>query len=148
MNGFTYFANPLSCAIGHAVLQEMVDRDLVANAAQRGAQLQARLWEMATSNRVIGDVRGRGLLLAVEVVADQETKKQLPLDVQAPSLFQKIALDMGLATYCRRTSGGAYGDWLMITPPLIVTQAQVDEIATGLEQALREFERTITKMGH
>ena len=148
MNGFTYFANPLSCAIGHAVLHEMVDQDLVANAAKRGAELKARLLEMAKSNRVIGDVRGLGLLLAVELVVDQDTKQQIPLELQAPALFQKIAMDMGLATYCRRTSGGAYGDWLMITPPLIVTQAQVDEITAGLEVALAAFERTITEAGH
>jgi adenosylmethionine-8-amino-7-oxononanoate aminotransferase len=148
MNGFTYFANPLSCAIGFAVLREMVDQDLISNAAKRGAQLKARLSDMAKSNRVVGDVRGLGLLLAVELVADQDTKQQIPLDLQAPALFQKIAMDMGLATYCRRTSGGVYGDWLMITPPLIVTKEQVDEIASGLENALATFERTIAEAGH
>ena len=148
MNGFTYFANPLSCAIGHAVLLEMVDQDLITNAAKRGAQMKSRLEEMAKTNRVIGDVRGRGLLLAVELVRDQETKQQIPLEMQAPALFQKIAMDMGLATYCRRTSGGAYGDFLMITPPLIVTEEQVDEIATGLEAALAKFERAIAEAGH
>lgn len=148
MNGFTYFANPLSCAIGHAVLQEMLDLDLITNAALRGAQMKARLTEMAKTNRVIGDVRGRGLLLAVELVRDPESKQQIPLYMQAPALFQKIAMEMGLATYCRRTSGGAYGDWLMITPPLIVTEEQVEEIASGLEIALATFERTIAEAGH
>ena len=148
MNAFTYFANPLSCAIGHAVLLEMVEQDLVANAAKRGAQLKSRLLDIAKTNRVVGDVRGLGLLLAVELVTDQETKQQIPLDLQAPALFQKIAMDMGLATYCRRTSGGAYGDWLMISPPLIVTEEQVDEITTGLEAALAEFERKIAEAGH
>ncbi len=148
MNGFTYFANPLSCAIGHAVLQEMVDHNLVANAKDRGEQMYVRLSEMAPSNRIIGDVRGRGLLLAVELVSDRETKRQLPLEVNAPALFQKIAMDMGLATYCRRTSGGAYGDWLMISPPLIVTEEQVDEIAGGLGTALEKFEQVIAQAGH
>ena len=148
MNGFTYFANPLSCAVGYAVLQEMVDRDLSANAAKRGIQMRSQLEEMAKTNRVIGDVRGLGLLLAVELVRDQDTKHQIPMEMQAPALFQKIAMEMGLATYCRRTSGGAYGDWLMITPPLIVTEEQVDEIASGLKTALTTFEHTITKAGH
>jgi adenosylmethionine-8-amino-7-oxononanoate aminotransferase len=148
MNGFTYFANPLSCAIGHAVLREMVDQDLVTNAGVRGAQMKTRLGEIAKSNRIIGDVRGRGLLLAVELVSDRDSKQQIPLDLNAPVLFQKIAMEMGLATYCRRTSGGAYGDWLMITPPLIVTKDQVDEIATGLEAALTTFESMIAKAGY
>ena len=147
MNGFTYFANPLSCAIGHAVLQEMVDRDLIANAAVRGAELAERLRAMAATNRVVGDVRGLGLLLAVELVADQDSKRQIPMEFNAPAVFQKIAMGMGLAVYCRRTSRGAYGDWLMITPPLIVTSEQVDEIASGLEAALREFETTLATAG-
>jgi len=148
MNGFTYFANPLSCAIGHAVLKEMVDQDLVSNAGIRGHELAIRFKEMAKSNRVIGDVRGLGLLLAIELVTDQERKQQIPLEVNAPALFQKIAMEMGLAVYCRRTSRGAYGDWLMISPPLIVTSAQVDEIATGLEKALVKFERVLAEAGH
>jgi len=148
MNAFTYFANPLSCAIGHAVLQEMVNYSLVLNAEKRGAQLKSRLLDMAKSNRIIGDVRGLGLLLAVELVTNQDSKTQIPLDLQAPALFQKIAMDMGLATYCRRTSGGAYGDWLMISPPLITNEEQVDEIANGLEAALAEFECKISEAGH
>ena len=148
MNAFTYFANPLSCAIGHAVLQEMVNDSLVGNAEKRGAQLKSRLLDMAKSNRIIGDVRGLGLLLAVELVTNQDSKTQIPLDLQAPALFQKIAMDMGLATYCRRTSGGAYGDWLMISPPLITNEEQVDEIANGLEAALAEFECKISEAGH
>lgn len=147
MNGFTYFANPLSCAVGHAVLREMVDHDLIANAAVRGEELADCLRAMAATNRVVGDVRGRGLLLAVELVADQSSKRQIPLDLQAPAMFQKIAMQMGLAVYCRRTSKGAYGDWLMITPPLIVTADQVDEIATGLAQALARFEQELTAAG-
>ena len=123
----------------------MVDHDLVANAAHRGAQLKSRLEEICRGNRIVGDVRGLGLLLAVEVVRDKDTREQLPLELQAPALFQRIAMSRGLATYCRRTSGGAYGDWLMITPPLIVTEAQVEEIATGLDAALAEFEDTIAK---
>lgn len=148
MNGFTYFANPLSCAVGHAVLCEMHEQGLIENARDRGAQMHSRLSDIARTNRVVGDVRGRGLLLAVELVKDQDSKAQLPLELQAPALFQKIAMERGLATYCRRTSGGAYGDWLMISPPLIVSSQQVDEIADGLGEALEVFERTIAEAGH
>jgi adenosylmethionine-8-amino-7-oxononanoate aminotransferase len=147
MNGFTYFANPLSCAVGHAVLREMVDNDLVANAAARGTELAERLRAMSDSNRVIGDVRGRGLLLAIELVSDQASKKQIPLALNAPLMFQKIAMEMGLAVYTRRTSYGAYGDFLMITPPLIVTADQIDEIATGLQKALARFEVELKAAG-
>lgn len=147
MNGFTYFANPLSCAIGYAVLTEMTQRDLVGNAAARGAALAQRLNALKGRNRVVGDVRGRGLLLAVELVADPETKTRIPLGMNAPAMFQRIAMDEGLAVYCRRTSRGAYGDWLMITPPLIVTSDQIEEIATLLTRALTRFEAELSAAG-
>ncbi len=147
MNGFTYFANPLSCAIGHAVLQEVVQQGLIANAAARGAELKARLEEIGQRSAIVGDVRGKGLLLAVELTADKANKKPIPLALQAPARFQAIAMELGLAVYCRRTSQGAYGDWLMISPPLIVTAEQVDEIARGLEQALAVYERELQGQG-
>lgn len=140
MNGFTYFSNPLSCAVGHAVLTEVVERDLVANARARGTELVASLEALKGQSRILGDVRGSGLLLAMELVADQESKARLPLELNAPVLFQKLARANGLAVYCRRTSYGDFGDWLMIAPPLIVTSDQVEEIADGLATTLRDFE--------
>jgi adenosylmethionine-8-amino-7-oxononanoate aminotransferase len=147
VNGFTYFANPLSCAVGHAVLTEMVEQGLIENAAVRGRQLRARLDEIAGRSAIVGDVRGLGLLMAVELVADKAGKVQIPLELQAPSRFQAIAAEFGLAVYGRRTSGGAYGDWLMVSPPLIVTEAEVDEIADRLEQALAAHERELRDQG-
>jgi adenosylmethionine-8-amino-7-oxononanoate aminotransferase len=147
MNGFTYFANPLSCAVGHAVLREVVEQGLVAKAAARGAELKAALDAIAGRSAIVGDVRGKGLLLAMELVADKAGKAPIPLALQAPARFQAIAMEQGLAVYCRRTSQGAYGDWLMISPPLIVTSAEVAEIAAGLERALAIYERELRGQG-
>ncbi|MEX0759416.1 MAG: aminotransferase class III-fold pyridoxal phosphate-dependent enzyme, partial [Tistlia sp.] len=115
MHGFTYYSNPLSCAIGHAVLSELVERDLMANAAARGTQLLEALQGVAERSALIGDIRGRGLLLAVELVGDKASKRQLPLELNAPTRFQQIAMDQGLAVYSRRTSNGQYGDWFMVS---------------------------------
>lgn len=147
VNGFTYFANPLSCAVGLAVLRETVDHGLIDNAARMGAALKARLHDIAARSRIVGDVRGKGLLLAMELVADKATQAQIPLALNAPAMFQAVAADLGLSVYARRTSGGAYGDWLMIAPPLIVTEAQVDEIAEGLDAALAEMDRRLQAQG-
>lgn len=146
-NGFTYFTNPLSCAIGHAVLKEVVDKGLIEQAAVRGEQLRARLEAIAERSAIVGDVRGKGLLQAVELVADKASKTSIPLELMAPVRFQAIALELGLAVYCRRTSGGAYGDWLMISPPLIVTEAELGEIAEGLEKALGIYEQELRSQG-
>jgi len=80
-------------------------------------------------------------------VADQDSKRPIPPELNAPAMVQRIALQEGLALYARRTSRGAYGDWLMITPPLIVTEAQVDEIAEGLARVLARFDAALHAEG-
>jgi adenosylmethionine-8-amino-7-oxononanoate aminotransferase len=143
LHGHTYFTNPLSCAIAHAVVREMLDRDLLGNAARMGRRLRERLEALAARSRVIGDVRGRGLLMAIELVADKTSKRMLPRELVAPARLCALALDEGLALSARRTSQGKFGDWVMITPPLIVDAAQVDELVGLLERALAAFERTL-----
>jgi 4-aminobutyrate aminotransferase-like enzyme len=112
-----------------------------------GARLRERLLAIAERSRVVGDVRGRGLLMAIELVADKATRRPLPLGLVAPARVCALALEQGLALYARRTSGGAYGDWVMVTPPLIIDEAGVDELAEGLEAAVAVFERELHKDG-
>lgn len=147
MHGFTYFANPLSCAVGDAVLAELVERDLMGNAARMGARLRSRLEAMMARCPIVGDVRGRGLLLAVELVADQASRRMIPLPLMAPYRVQALGMEHGLALYCRRTGGGAYGDWLMVTPPLIVDEAEVDELAERLEATLAAYAAELAAAG-
>ena len=143
LNGFTYFANPLSCAVGYAVLQEMLDCDLITNAAERGVELKHALEELKNYSNYVGDIRGKGLLLALELVADQETKSPFSSDLNVVVLFQKLALKNGLLIYGRRTNYGKFGDWLMITPPLIITTKQIVELKNNLVRTLKDFERCV-----
>ncbi len=147
MNGFTYFANPLSCAIGAAVLDELIERDLIGNAARMGARLRAALLAIARTSPIVGDVRGKGLLLAIELVADKEDKRMIPLERMAPYRMQALGLEHGLALYCRRTGGGAFGDWIMISPPLIVTEAETDELARRLAATLDAYATELRRDG-
>ena len=151
MAGFTYSANPLSCAVGVAVLDELTGvhtgRDLIANAAEMGTRMRARLGQIADQSRIVGDVRGLGLLLAIELVADKATQRMIPLPLLAPYRLQAVAMRHGLALYCRRTGGGAYGDWVMVSPPLTVTPGEVDMIADRLGDTLREYEAELEKDG-
>jgi adenosylmethionine-8-amino-7-oxononanoate aminotransferase len=143
LHGHTYFTNPLSCAVAHAVVSEMLDRDLIGNAARMGRRLRANLEDLAGRSRVIGDVRGLGLLMAVELVADKESRQMLPSPLVAPARLGALALEEGLALYSRRTSRGKFGDWVMITPPLIITEAQVDELTALLGRAIARLEREL-----
>lgn len=140
MHTFTYFANPLSCAVGLAVLDELVGRDLIGNAERAGAVLRTGLEKLVQECAILGDVRGRGLLLAVELAADKESKRPLPPAFNAVDRFQEIALAHGLAIYARRTAGGRWGEWFMVSPPLIATGEDVAELLRRLGSAIVAFE--------
>jgi len=96
----------------------------------------------------IGDVRGKGLLLAFELVAERETMTPLPKELNAHSRLVDIAYDRGLIIYSRRTRGGLEGDHFLVCPPLIVTEAQIDEIVGVLDGALGQFAREIAPALH
>lgn len=143
LHGHTYAGNPLACAVGNAVLEETERMDLMSNAHQMGMLLRQRLHEIASRSTVIGDVRGMGLLNAIEIVKDKDTKEVFPGDIAASYRLVNIAREKGLISYSRRAAGGIYGEWLMVAPPLIITSEQVDECAGLLEDTLATFEREI-----
>lgn len=132
----TYNANPVSCAGGLAVIDETLERDLIGNAARTGLYLKQRLEELKASSPIIGDVRGLGMLCAIELVADKETKRRVPPEFYVSDRLRRIGLENGLILYARRQSLGKYGEWSMITPPLITTPAEVDEIVERLRKSL------------
>lgn len=135
----TYNANPISCAVGNAILDIMEADGLMANAAAMGARLRSGLEALAADCPLIGDVRGLGLLMAVEMVGDQGRRTPLPAAARAPDRVRIIGLRHGLIIYSRRTSGGRYGDWFMVAPPLCVTEAEVEDMLARLGATLREF---------
>ena len=121
----------------------MLDYNLIANAAKRGAELKNALEELKKYSKYVGDIRGKGLLLALELVADKETKSYFDFELNAVALFQTLALKNGLMIYALRTNYGEFGDWLMMTPPLIITSEQVTELKNGLSKNLKDFERCL-----
>lgn len=137
---YSYNANPISCAVGIAVLDEFARLDLCANAERRGAEMRAGLEALKDSCPLVGDVRGLGLLLAVEIVADQETKAALPLAFQALTRLRHHGLDEGIMLYARETAGGRFGQWFMMAPPLVVSGAEVGII---LERSTRALDRLV-----
>lgn len=139
LHGFTYAGNPLACSAGLAVLEEMEDQGLIENAAKMGEVLMARLRGLMDRYPFIGDVRGKGLLTAFEFVSDRETMEPLPPSLEAHARLVELAYERGLIIYSRRTRGGTAGDHFLLAPPLIITEAQIDEMMTILCQALDAF---------
>lgn len=139
VHGFTYAGNPLACAAGLAVINEIERGDMVSNAAAMGDMLKTRLSALMQRYPFIGDVRGKGLLLAFELVSNKSTMIPLPKGLNAHSRLVDIAYDNGLIIYSRRTRGGYDGDHFLVCPPMIITPEGIDEIMTGLTAALDTF---------
>ncbi|WP_439521271.1 aminotransferase family protein [Marivita sp.] len=138
IHGHTYAGNPLACAAGLAVLDEIADAGLTENAAHMGDILKKCLRDLMQKYSLIGDVRGKGLLLAFEFM-DRATKVPLPVDIKAFDRLVEIAYGNGLIIYSRRTRGGFSGDHFLVCPPMIVTEAQIEELVALLDQSLAQF---------
>lgn len=135
-HGYTYAGNPLACAAGLGVVEEIFAQDLMANTLAVGDLLKRELEKLKQSRRFIGDVRGRGLLLAFELVSDRETMRPLPSGADAYLRLVEHAYARGLILYARRTRGGAEGDHFMVCPPMIATPGQIGEIVQILQDSL------------
>ncbi|MDZ7759848.1 MAG: aminotransferase class III-fold pyridoxal phosphate-dependent enzyme [Desulfovermiculus sp.] len=116
MHGFTSAGNPMACAVGLEVLKILKDQDLVINARERGEELLSGLRELAQRHPIIGQVRGKGLLTAIELVQDWETHRPFPPEKGMNSLLTKEAARQGLIIYPRRPINGLRGDHVTHRP--------------------------------
>ena len=143
-HGHTYLGHPLACAAALEVQRIIGDENLLDHVKQRGRQLEQRLIERFGNHRHVGDVRGRGLFQAIELVEDRATRT--PFD-PAFKLHQKIkaaAFDNGLACYpAGGTVDGRRGDHVLLAPPYIATSDDIDliveKLGTAVDSALRSI---------
>jgi len=143
----TYSANPISCATAMAVLDEYERLDVIRHADVMGRYLREQLECVKSKSAVVGDIRGLGLLMALEVVTDKAAKAVFPPEVSAVDLLKLAGLRNGLLIYGRRTASGRNGDWIMVSPPMIITRAECDELMRRLSATLRDFEVTVRDKG-
>lgn len=138
-HGYTYAGNPIACTAGLAVIDEILEHDLMGNAERMGLELKTGLEALQQQFPFIGDVRGKGLLLAFELVSDLETMEPLPKELDAHTRLVDIAYEKGLIIYSRRTRHGLEGDHFLVCPPMIISSEQVRDILTLLQQSLNEY---------
>jgi adenosylmethionine-8-amino-7-oxononanoate aminotransferase len=138
-HGFTYAGNPLASAAGLAVINEIESQGLLDNAAVMGDLLKRELNGLMRRYPFIGDVRGKGLLLAFELVADRDSMEPLAAELKAYDKLVNLAYERGLIIYSRRTRDGVAGDHFMVSPPLIVNTAQITEIIEKLAASLDDL---------
>ncbi|EFH12111.1 aspartate aminotransferase family protein [Pseudoroseomonas cervicalis] len=129
-HGHTYQAHPMACAAALAVQQVIEEAGLVAHVARRGAQLEAALVERLGNHAHVGEIRGRGLFLAVELVADRAGRTPFEPGLALHERVRDAALARGLACYpMNGTIDGRLGDHAILAPPYIVTEDEVAMIA-------------------
>lgn len=142
-HGHTYAGNPLSCAVGLAVLDVLEEDGLIENARERGAQLSDGLRAVQEDSQIVGDVRGKGLLLGVEFVANREAREPFPAHRNVHQRFSDIAFDEGLIVYPRRTLGGFSGDHVLVAPPLVIEAHEADDLLSRFARSVERIEREL-----
>ena len=128
----TFGGNPLSCVAAMAVIDTIKEQNLLENAARQGNYIMKRLRELAEQSEIIGDVRGKGLMIGVEIVEDKDSKKP------APNLAKEIMMRSWKRGVAIITCGVST---LRIAPPLIITRELVDAALEIVEDTIKEVER-------
>ena len=135
-HGHTYMGHPMAAAAALAV-QEVIRRDrLLANVAEMGARLERRLKERFAQHPFVGDIRGRGLFWAVELVGDRASKRPFDPALKLHARIKREAMARGLMVYpMGGTVDGVEGDHVLLAPPFIIQPSEVDMIADRLGAA-------------
>jgi putrescine---pyruvate transaminase len=135
-HGFTYSGHPTACAVGLRNLQLLEDEHLVERAAEMGAHLQERLQELR-SHEIVGDVRGLGLLAGIELVRNRTTKEPFDASAGAARRVWLAALEDGVIVR------PLAGDVLAMSPPFVISDAQIDRMVTVLDGAIERVEKEL-----
>ena len=150
MHAQTYSQHPVAAAAGLATLQFIQEHGLVERAARLGPRLLSRLgalMEEGDGAALVGDVRGIGLLAGLELVADRTTKRPFDRGLKVVERLVDAALARGLIVWPNTGhADGTNGDLILIAPPLVVSQDQIDELALLLRESLADVARAIAAL--
>jgi adenosylmethionine-8-amino-7-oxononanoate aminotransferase len=144
MSGHTFSANPQSAAVAVAVLNYIEKNKLVENAAQKGSYLREKLERIAEASEIIGDVRGKGLLIGIEFVKNKRSKKPFPRKVNLVNKVVNANFAEGLLVYpANAGKRGIDGDAVIIAPPLTITKEEADELVRRFKRGLDKTEKAL-----
>uniref|UniRef100_UPI00261F9A1F aminotransferase class III-fold pyridoxal phosphate-dependent enzyme n=1 Tax=Pelagibius sp. TaxID=1931238 RepID=UPI00261F9A1F len=136
-HGFTYIGHATACAAALAVQRTIEADDLLANVHRQGAALRAALESRFGNHHHIGDIRGRGLFIGLELVADRGGKEPFDPALKLHARIKKQAMEEGLICYpAGGTADGQRGDHVLLAPPFIIETEQVDELVDKLGRAI------------
>ncbi|MCH2068022.1 aspartate aminotransferase family protein [Shimia sp.] len=138
-HGHTYNGHPTAAAAALAVANRLIDDDVVSNVAPLGAKLHQELNDAFGQHPHIGDIRGRGLFLGLELVKDRETKEPFDPDLVLAPRLKTAAFEAGLICYpMGGTIDGKRGAHILLAPPFIMESSHIDLIVGTLEAAIEK----------
>jgi adenosylmethionine-8-amino-7-oxononanoate aminotransferase len=136
-HGHTYVGHPTAAAAGVAVVSAVLERDLLSDVQRQGDKLRAALNTAFGQHPNVGDIRGRGLFMGVELVANRDTKEPFDPAMGVAGKIKKHAFANGLICYpMAGTIDGKTGDHVLLAPPFIITDAQIDELVEKLGKSI------------
>ena len=136
-HGHTYLGHPAACAAGLAVLTAFKERRLIERVPVMGEKLMSALNERFGQHPHVGDIRGRGLFQGVELVADRETKEPFDPALKINAKVKKAAFEAGLMCYpMGGTIDGQRGDHILLAPPFIIEDEQIEELVDKLATSI------------
>ncbi len=140
MHSYTYGGNPMCCAAGVAVLDYIERFDLVSRAGVMGEKLLGMLREQLGDSPHVGDIRGRGLFIGLEIVSDKETRNPFPLEWNVTARIEEAAFERGLLVLggVEGLIDGASGDHLELLPPYTIEDDHLDFIVHTLGESIKE----------
>ncbi len=141
MHSYTFGGNPLSCAAGVATLRYIEEHNLVSRSREIGSKLLNALQQELSDLSYVGEVRGKGLLLGVEIVADKETKQPFPVDRNITRRLVKKAFENGLLIIAGMAGliEGVVGDHIQLSPPYVMEDEHIDFIVNTLSACISEI---------
>lgn len=138
-HGHTYLGHPIASAAALAVLTKLTTGGMTARSAEMGEILNTKLHAAFGQHSHVGDIRGRGMFRGLELVADRETKEPFDPALGVAAKLKKAAFGHGLICYpMSGTIDGQRGDHILLAPPFIITEPQIDELVGKLSAAIDE----------
>ena len=137
VHGFTYSHGPIAAAVANEVLRMLETEDLVAASASKGERFKAMLTGVLGDDRTVGQIRGRGLMVGLELVADRESRAPYPRSARVAEAVVRGARERGVLVYSGTgNADGTNGDTILLGPPFIVTDDELGRIVEVLAEVI------------
>jgi len=137
VHGFTYSHSPVGAAVAREVLRILEDESLVEASATKGERLSTLASEAFGDHPAVGEIRGRGLMIGIELVADRATREPFPRAQRVTEAVVRAARERGVLVYSGTgCANGVDGDTILLGPPFVVTDAELERLVEVLAESI------------